>query len=196
MTKYKNAILIIVAVILIAYACFISIVPAIATNSFNIEKFQEKCYEASSLITTVGSVRYQVKPNFTTYIYVENLSLQYIDKQPLFDAKHIEIETTPSALFGSNFNLKNIYMKNVKYEDQILPNNENKLAFLPGAFTTKPFGKNSITVTPCPIQIKNLTLRYIGPTSFRENIYKETSFTKGEVKDFLSPLYFSHVKIK
>ena len=55
MMKNKNTILIIIAVILLIYATFISIVPLILTKSFDITKFEQKFYEATSFITTLDS---------------------------------------------------------------------------------------------------------------------------------------------
>ena len=42
MAKYKNAILVLVSLILLAYAGFISILPAVKTNTFDIDKFEQQ----------------------------------------------------------------------------------------------------------------------------------------------------------
>ena len=197
MAKYKNALLVLVSILLFAYAGFITIVPAVKTNSFNIDKFEQQVFDATSLVTTLDSVNFEIKPNLKTIITVKNLSLKYIDAQPLFDAAHIEIETTPAALFTNNYEIKSIYFKRTWYADQILPNKENKIAFLPGAFNSKVFGANNITIKPNgPAKFKNLKLTYVTPTTYKEKNLRETSFTKEEVKSFLSSFEYSHVKIK
>ncbi len=196
MSNYRNAALVIIAILLLVYASLISIVPAIKTSSFNIRDFEQKCYNATSLITTIDSVQYKVKPNLTTIITVKDLDLQYIDYQPLFSAKTIEIETTLAALFGNTFNVKSMHLKNLKYDDQILSNGENKLAFLPGAFNSEIFGKKSITIVPGDVTVKKFDIKYIGPTTYKEKFIREKTYSKDEVKEFLSQYYFSHVKIK
>ncbi len=196
MSNYKNTIMIALAVLLFLYAAFISIVPAIKTNSFNTKQFEQKCYDATSLITTVESIQYKVKPNLKTIIIVKDLELKYIDNQPLFSAKDIELTSSLSALFGNKFDVKSLYLKNVKYDDQVLSNGENKLAFLPGAFNSEVFGKKSITIIPGEVTVKNFDIKYIGPNTFKEKFIRENTYSKEEVKEFLSQFYFSHVNIK
>ncbi len=196
MSNYKNTIMIVIAAILLVYAAFISIIPAMKTSSFNIKDFEQKCYDATSLITTVDSVQYKIKPNLKTIIIVKNLELRYIDNQPLFYARNIELTSTLGALFGNKFDIKSLYLKNIKYEDQILANGENKLAFLPGAFNSELFGKKSITIIPGDVTVKNFDIKYIGPTTFKEKFIRENTYSKEEVKEFLSQFYFSHVNIK
>lgn len=196
MSKYKNAIMIIVSVLMLAYAAFITVVPAVLTETFNVDKFEEKIFESTSLLATVDSVQYKIKPNLTTEVVVRNLSLKYIDEQPLFDAGYIEIKASPSIIFGKNFNFKSLYAKNVLYADQILPTGENKIAFLPSAFNSEIFGAKSITVVPSAIKVKNLKLTYVTPTTYRERNIREKMFDKSEVSTFLKGLEFSHVNIK
>ena len=196
MAKYKNAIFVLVSLLLFAYAGFISIVPMVKTNTFDIDKFEQQVFDATSLVTTVDSVSYKIDWNLKTTITVKNLSLKYIDAQPLFDAAHIEIETTPSALFTHNYNIKSIYFKRAWYADQILPEGTNKIAFLPGAFNSEIFGAKSITVKPGPAKFKNLRVTYVTPKTFKEQNYRETSFSKSEVDAFLKSFNYSHIKIK
>lgn len=196
MSKYKNTLMILVSLIMLAYAGFITIVPIILTETFNIDKFEEKMFEATSLLTTVDSVQYKIKPNLTTEIIVKNLSLKYIDEQPFFEAGRIEMKAAPSVVFGKNFNVKSLYLKNVWYADQILPSGENKIAFLPAAFNTEVFGAKSISVVPSDIRVKNLKITYVTPTTYKERNIREKTFTKNEVSSFLKSLEFSHVNVK
>ena len=196
MNQHKNAILIVVAVLLFIYAGFISIFPAMLTKSFNIDQFEQKVYEATSLVTTVDSVEYKIKPNFETKIILKNWSSKYIDEQNCFDARLIEITTTPAAIFTKTFNIKDLYLKNVKYSDQILPEGVNKLAFLPGAFNPKYFGTNKVTVVTGPVRVKNFNIVHIEPNVYDEVNKREAKYTKQQVKDFLSQYHFEHVIIK
>lgn len=196
MSKYKNTLMIIISLILLAYAAFTTIVPAVLTEAFDTDKFEEKVFEATSLLTNVDSVQYKIKPNLTTEIIVRNFSLKYIDEQPLFSAGYVEIKATPSVIFGRNFNIKSLYLKNVHYADQILPTGENKIAFLPSAFNSEIFGAKSITVVPSDIRVKNLKLTYVTPTTYKEKNIREKTFNKTEVSNFLKSLQFSHVNIK
>lgn len=196
MSKYKNTLLIFLALVLFAYAGFISVFPAFLTKTFNIDEFEQKIYDATSIVTTIDDIEYKILPNFKTIIILRNWSSKYIDEQPLFGARYIEIETTPMSLFTKNFNIKSMYLKNIVYKDQILPDGTNKIAFLPEAFNSELFGAKKITIVPGPVRVKNFKIVYIGPKSYKEQSYREKTYDKSEVKDFLSSFTFSHVEIK
>ncbi len=196
MTQHKNAILIVVAVLLLIYAGFISIFPAILTKSFNIDQFEQKVYDATSLVTTVDTVDYKIKPNFDTIITLKNWSSKYIDEQDCFNARLIQITTTPAALFTKTFKIKDLYLKNVKYSDQTLPEGVNKLAFLPGSFNPKVFGANKITIVSGPVRVKNFNIVHIEPGVYKERNQREAKYSTTEVKRFLSQFQFAHVNIK
>ena len=96
----------------------------------------------------------------------------------------------------NNFNIKSMYLKNVVYADQILPNGHNKIAFLPEAFDSKKFGKNNITISPSDIRVKSLKVTYVTPRTYKEKSYREKTFYKEDVRNFLKSLVYSSVKIK
>ncbi len=196
MPKYKNTILIVLAAILLIYAGFISIFPAILTSSFNIDKFEKQIYDATSLVTTVDTVEYKIKPNFDTIITFRNWSSKYIDEQDCFDATMIELTTKPAAIFTNNIKIKQLYVKNAKFSNQLLPNGDLKLAFLPGAFNSKVFGKDKINITAGPVRVKNFQIKKIAPNYYNEDNRRESTYTEQEVKDFLSQMYFATVNIK
>lgn len=196
MSKYKNAILIIISFIMLLYSGFVLITPVILNKTFDIDKFEEKVYKSTSLITTLDYINFKIQPNFNVEIVVRNLSMKYIDYQPMFDAGRIHIVASPSIIFGRNYDIKSLSMKNVWYADQILPDGNNKIAFLPSAFDTNVFGKKSITVSPSDIDIKHLKVTYVTPKTYKEQNFRTKDFTKQEVYDFLNSLVFSHVKIK
>lgn len=198
MTKHKNLILIVISAILLIYAGFISIFPAILNSSFDIKKFEKKLFEATSLDTTIGSVTFKIEPNFNTIISFYDVDAKYVDRQDLFSAKLIEINTTPSAIFSNNYNIKSLYLKNVKYDDQLLEDGKNKISFLPESFNPKPFGKDMITITPGKITFRNLQCSYTKavPYSYKKESYSEQTYTKQDVKEYLSTLNFKKVKIK
>ncbi|MBE7705250.1 MAG: hypothetical protein E7Z90_05500 [Cyanobacteria bacterium SIG29] len=196
MSKYKNAILIIISFIMLLYSGFVLITPVILNKTFDIDKFEEKVYKSTSLITTLDYIDFKIKPNFNVEIVVRNLSMKYIDYQPMFDAGRIHIVASPSIIFGNKYDIKSLSMKNVWYADQILPDGKNKIAFLPSAFDTNVFGKKSITVSPSDIDIKHLKVTYVTPKTYKEQNFRTKEFTEQEVYEFLNSLTFSHVKIK
>ena len=81
MKEHKNAILILVAIVLFAYAAILSVYPSFLKATFNISKFEEKVYKASSLITTIDNIDFKVKPNFDLYISIYKWSSKYVDYQ-------------------------------------------------------------------------------------------------------------------
>lgn len=196
MAKYKNTILILLSIIFFAYAGFISIFPAFLTSSFNIDKFEQKVYDSTSLVTTVDTVEYKIKPNFDTIISLRNWSSKYIDDQDCFDASLIEITTTPAAIFGKTFKIKQLYLKNVRFSNQTLPSGENKLAFLPGAFNSKVFGADKIVIIPGPVKVKNFRIKDIAPGVYNERNQREALYSEQDVKSFLTDKNFSHIIVK
>lgn len=196
MSKYKNAILITVSILLLVYAGFISVVPSILTKSFNISDFEQKLYDATSIVTTLDTIEYKIKPNFDTIITLRNLDTKYVDEQPLFKAGYIEIHTTPMSIFTKNFNIKSLYMKNVTYADQILPDGTNKIAFLPEVFNTELFGAKKINIKAGPVRVKNVKITYVAPNKYKERNIREDNYPASEVRAFLSSLNFTHFNIK
>lgn len=185
-----------ISFILISYAVLISIVPSMKTSSFNTEEFEKKFEEATSLVTSVDVVRYEVTPTLKTKIKIRNLSLKYIDNQPLLDVRHAELTAGLGALFGKGYKIHSLIAKGVKYSDQILPSDENKIAFLPLAFDSKKFGHKSISIVPGPVVIKDYKIDYITPTTFAKKEYDVLEYTTDEVDDFLRSFDYSTVKIK
>ena len=196
MTKYRSTILIALSILLFLYAGFISIFPAFLTSNFDIDKFEQQVYDSTSFVTTVDSVEYKIKPNFDTIITLRNWSSKYIDDQDCFDARLIEIKTTPAAIFKKTFKIKQLYLKNVRYENQTLPNGENKLAFLPSAFNSEVFGVNKITIIPGPVKVKNFRIKDIAPGYYKERNQREAVYSEQDVRAFLKDKNFSHVVIK
>lgn len=199
MNKYKNVLLIIISLILFAYAGFISIFPSIKTNSFNIDQFEQKTLRATGLNVTLASINFKIQPNLTTIITIRDLIAQYPDQQPLLTAKYVEITTTPSSLFSNNYDIKSLYLKNVKYDDQILPSGENKIAYLPSSFEPSFYGPKKITVkVNGPLRIKNLDTIYTisTPYRFKKESQREFTYSKEELKSFLQSLNFVNAEIK
>ena len=198
MSKYKNVTLIFIAIVLFIYAVLISIYPAFLSKNFDINKFEEKALPATGLNITFNYIDIKIKPNFTTIITVRDLNIKYPDEQPLFKAKVAQLTTNLSALLNKNFNVKNLYLKNVQYDDQILPSKENKLAFLPATFDPKYFGKRKITIKPGPIKIEKLKISYTypDPYSYKTESFREVNYSEEEVRSFLDTLVFTNVVIK
>jgi hypothetical protein len=199
MAKYKNVFLMIVAVILLGYAAFISIIPSMMSKNFNIDKFEQATLKAAGLNVTFEMIDYKIKPNLKTIIIIRDLVAMYPDQQPLFSAKYIELETTPAAIFKKDFDIKSLYLKHVKYEDQILPNGVNKLAYLPESFDPSYYGAKKVTIRPnSQIRIKNLERinTITNPYSYRKYAEREAIYTQSEVSIFLHSLNFKNVNIK
>lgn len=194
--KYKNTVMMLLSFILIAYAVLISIVPSMKTSSFNTEEFEKKFENATSLVTSVDTVRYEVTPTLKTKIKIRNLSLKYVDHQPLLDVRHAELTAGLGALFGSGYKIHSLVAKGVKYSDQILPSGENKIAFLPASFDSNKFGHRSISIVPGPVLLKDYKVEYITPTTYAKKEYDVIEYTTDEVADFLNSFDYFSVKIK
>ena len=198
MEKYKNVIMITIAILLFIYAAFISIVPAASTKSFNKEKFIQKFEPATGLIVDFDNLDIKIKPNFTTVITVEDLNVQYPDKQPLLKAKSAELYTTPAAIFSHTVLIKNLYLQKVQYDDMVLPSGENKIAFFPSVFNPEYLGAKNLTIIAGPVSLKGLDISYTvcEPYKYTTEYQREAIYSQEEVRNFLTSLNFKNVKIK
>lgn len=196
--KYKNIILIIVSIILFLYAILIGIVPSVMTKCFDKEEFQERLTDALGLDATIGTYTVRVQPNLQTIITITELDVKFPDEQPVFKAKLAELTTTFSSLFSNKYVIKKLDLKFVKYDDLILPDGINKIAFLPARITPKPFRKNSITIVSGPVYVKDIDVSYTqtSPYSYKKESYRQLTYTKEQVRSFLASQNFSNIKIK
>ncbi|MGM9993450.1 MAG: hypothetical protein ACI37R_01825 [Candidatus Avigastranaerophilus sp.] len=196
--KNKNLFLILLALVLFAYAIAIGVVPSVMTKSFNKQAFEEKLTEAIGLNVAIGTYTVRVQPNFKTIITITELKVDFPDEQPVFKAKFAELTTNFSSLFTKNYTIKNLELRFVKYDDLILPDGTNKIAFLPSRITPKPFGPRTITITAGPVFARDIDVSYTTTQrySYKTESFRQLSYSRAEVKDFLSSLNFSNIKIK
>lgn len=199
MKNHRNLILMLLALVLFVYAAFISIYPAVLTSSFNIKDFEDKIHQSTTLTTTMDSVNFKMTPSLNLVITITNWSSKYVYEveQDCFDAAVIELTTNPLAVITKNFKIKDLYLNNVVFSNQLLPEGINKLAFLPGAFNASVFGKNKITISPAGnVTVKNFTIKYIAPNYYKESVRPLVEYSKSDVKDFLQKRNFTSVNIK
>ena len=198
MSKYKNVFLIFVAILLFVYAALISIYPSFKSKNFDFNAFEQKALAATGLNITFKNIDIKVKPNFNTIIKVRDIDIQYPDKQPLFKASSAELTTSISALLFKNYDVKSLNLKNVEYDDQILPSGDNKLAYLPESFNPEFLGAKKITIKPGPVYIKNLKISYtkVNKYSYKTESQREASYSDDEIKSFLETCNFKNLKIK
>lgn len=196
--KHRNLILILLSVVLFAYAIVIGIIPSVMTKSFNKETFQQKLTEALGLNASIGTYTVIVKPNFETLITITELKVEFPDEQPVFKAKSAELTTDLSSLFTNTYKIKKLDLKFVKYDDLILPDGNNKIAYLPARITPKPFGPNSVTIISGPVFAKDIEVSYTKtlPYSYKKENYRQLSYTKDQVRSFLTSLNLHNIKIK
>ena len=147
---------------------------------------------------TLNYINFKMTPSFKTTILVRDLTVRYPDDQPLLDVKFAEFVTDAGAIFSNKYDIKSLTLKNVVYDDQILPEGGNKLECLPTSIDPKPFGKNKITIVPGNLKIKNLTVNYtIGdPYSYKTRFFREKTFSKIEQLALLKRYNFTNVQFK
>ncbi len=188
---YKNLGLILVALALFVYAAFISIVPVIITNTFNLTDFATGMTSATSLITNAESFRYEIKPNLHGVIGMTNFKVEWNGGQPIFSSKYLEIETkNPLAVVTKNFDIDSLSVVNANYTDQMIYDensgkNINKLEVVTPYFDPQKLGVKSITVKPGNVKVKNFHVAYIDPNSYRDENIMQKVYPRIEVKKFL-----------
>ena len=199
MKKHSNLMLLLISLALFIYAGLLSIYPAVLTSTFNVQDFEDKIHQSTTLTTKMDSVNFKMTPNLNLIITITNWSSKYIYEveQDCFDAAVIELTTNPFSVLTKNFKIKNLYLNNVVFSNQLLPEGVNKLAFLPGAFNARVFGKNKITIVPDgKVTVKNFTIKYIAPDYYKESVRPLVEYTKSDVKEFLQKRNFVSVNIK
>ena len=199
MTKYRNLMLMLVSLVLLCYAGLLSIYPSILTSLFNKEIFAEKVYKATTLDTTLDSINFKMKPNLTLIITIRKWSSKHKYKeiiQDCFSADIIELQTGAFSPITKNFPIKKLYLKHVKFSNQVLPNGVNKLAYLPRNFNPSVFGKDQITITPGPVLVNDFKIKHIAPGFYKEDNRKESSYSKDNVRAFLNKLKIKGVVVK
>ena len=198
MSKYKNAILILISIVLFSYAAFISIIPSLIASTVNKNKLLANYSAATGLNVSYQKALLKISPTFDTTITVFDLNVEFPDEQPVLSADIVELNTTPAAVFGKTIKIKNLYMKHVKYDDLVLPDGTNKLAYLPAVIDPKYIGKKGLTIIPGPTRIKNIDVSYTttNPYSYKTQNINEINMTDTELKEFLQSLDLKHINIK
>lgn len=187
MSKHKNLLLMLFALVLFIYAGILSVYPYLLNLTFNTVKFEEKAYTASGLRTSLDNIEFKMQPNLTLVITLRNLSLKYIDYQDCFDAGFIELKTGAFSPITKKFPIKNMLLRHVKFSDQMLmPQQENKLAYLPRSFNVNAFDTKKIVIGAGPVFVYDFEIKRIAPGFYKEDNRKESSYSKNQVKEFLS----------
>lgn len=196
--NYKNLGLIVISLILFVYAGFIAILPKVMASTFNQETFSANLRKAVGLNAKMKTIDIKISPNFDTTVYVTGLEIEFPDKQPVASANYAELRTTPGFLFGNKIIIKKFIANQVKYDDLILPNGVNKIAYVPESFKPKYIGKNGLTIVSGPVEIKEINTSHTTtkPYSYSEKKIPDIIMTKGETKEYLQSLNFKNVKIK
>lgn len=196
MSNHKNLILIVISLILLAYAGMLSLYPFILNSTFSKTKFGQKVYDATGLVTTVEKVDFEMKPNLTLIITINNWSSKYIDYQDCFDANVIELQTGALSPITKDFPIKELYLKHVKYSDQVFDTGANKLDYLPRSFNASAFGTDKIKVAAGPVRVQDFRIKRITPDTYDEDNRSESIYTKAQVKKFLQDLNIRFVEVR
>ena len=196
--NYKNLILIVISLILFAYAGFISVVPKIMTSLFNQETFSKNLQKAVGLNVEMKTVDVKISPDFSTFVYITGLDIKFPDKQPVLTADYAELRTTPGCLFGNKIVIKKFIANTVKYDDLVLPSGINKIAYIPESFQPKFIGKKGLTIVSGPVEISNISASYTKtkPYSYTEKSLPNINMSARETKEYLQSLQFKYVKIE
>lgn len=194
--SYKNAILILISLVLFAYSGFVLLFPTILTMTFNKKKFCESVYKTSGLVTNIDKMEFKMTPKLDMIITVRNWESKHIDNQNAFKTKEIEVVTTPFAIFTNNYNIKSMRFVGTQLWEQILPNGNNKLAYIAKSFSPKDFGADKMTIKPSAVEFKGFTIVHEDKINTREEYIRNKTFSLYEVKTFLKNQNLFRVVIK
>ncbi len=196
MSNRKNLILIVISLILLLYAGLMSVYPAFLNATFSKTKFGQKVYDSVGLVTTIDKINFEMKPNLTLIVTINNWSSKYVDYQDCFEAGVIELQTGAFSPFTKNFPIKELYLKHVKCSNLILPNGKNKLAYLPSSFGASPFGAKVIKIGAGPVRVQDFRIKHIYPDISEDDNRSESIYSKTDVKKFLQELNIRFVEVR
>ena len=196
MSNHKNLILILVSIILLAYAALLSLYPMVLNSTFSKTNFGKKVYDATGLVTTIDKINFEMKPNLTLIVTINNWSSKYIDYQDCFDANIIELQTGAFSPVTKNFPIKELYLKHVKYSDQVFDTGANKLDYLPRSFNASAFGTDKIKIAVGPVRVQDFRIKRITPDTYSEDNRSESTYSKVQVKRFLQDLNIRFVEVR
>ena len=183
--SYKNTILIFLSLIMFIYTGLVLLYPAILTMTFNKKAFCASAYKTSALVTTVNKIEFKMTPSLDLVITANDWESKHIDQQNAFKARTIEIVTTPFATLTSNYDIKSIRFEGAKIWNQILPDGNNKLAYIAKCFSPKDFGVNRITIKPSEAKFDNFTIIHEINKGSKEEYHRTKTYSQFEVKNFL-----------
>lgn len=196
MQNRKNLMMILVSFVLLFYAGMLSLYPFILNTTFSKTKFGQKVYDATGLVTTIDKIDFEMKPNFTLIITINNWISKYIDYQDCFEANVIELQTGAFSPITKDFPIKELYLKHVKYSDQVFDTGANKLDYLPRSFNVSPFGTNKIKISSGPVRVQDFRIKRITPNTYSEDNRSESVYSKAQVKKFLQDLNIRFVEVR
>lgn len=194
--SYKNAILMLISFVLFAYSGLVLLYPSILGLIFSKKSFCDSVYSTSALITYIDKLEFQVTPTLDMIISIKGWDSKHIDKQNAFEAKEINIVTTPFSVFTRNFNIKSMEFRGVRLWEQITPEGENKLAYIARCFNPKDFGAEKITIKPSSATFKNFTILHEENRTTREEYIPSRVYSQYDVKKFIESKNLMNVKVK
>ena len=194
--SYKNTILIFVSLIMFIYAGLVLLYPAILTMTFNKKAFCDSAYKTSALVTKLGKMEFKMTPNLNLIITASDWESKHIDNQNAFKARTIEIVTTPFATLTNNYDVKSMRFEGAKIWKQILPDGNNKLAYISKCFSPKDFGVKKITIKPSEVVFDNFTIIHEANKQTKEEYHRNKTYSAYEVKTFLMNQNLMNVVIK
>lgn len=183
--SYKNTILIFLSLIMFIYSGLVLLYPAILTMSFNKKAFCASAYKTSALVTTLGKMEFKMTPKLDLIITAKDWESKHIDNQNAFKARTIEVVTTPFATLTNNYNIKSMRFEGAKIWNQILPDGNNKLAYIAKCFSPKDFGVNKITIKPSEVKFDSFTIIHEINKGTKEEYHRTKTYSQYEVKTFL-----------
>lgn len=194
--SYKNAILILISLVLFAYSGFVLLFPTILTMTFNKQKFCDSVYKTSGLVTNIDKIEFKMTPKLDMIITLRGWESKHIDNQNAFKTKEIDVVTTPFSIFTHNYNIKSMTFVGTQLWEQILPNGENKLAYIAKCFSPKDFGADKMTIKPSAVEFKGFTIVHENKNQTKEEYIRNKTFSLYEVKTFLKNKNLFNVVIK
>ena len=183
--SYKNTILIFISLIMFAYTGLVLLFPAILTMTFDKEAFCKNAYKTSALKTTLGKMEFKMTPKLDLVITMTDWESKHIDNQNAFKARTIEVVTTPFATLTNNYEIKSMRFEGAKIWNQILPNGNNKLAYIAKCFSPKDFGVEKITIKPSEVKFDSYTIIHEINKGTKEEYHRTKTYSQFEVKNFL-----------
>ncbi|MBR6163133.1 hypothetical protein IKQ26_04485 [bacterium] len=171
--KNKNLILLLLSLILFAYAFVIGVMPMIINDGLKKKNIIPEIERLTQLKVDYSGAKVAVSPLFNVTLTINNATAEKKDvDQKVASATAIRMELGIASLFTKNYNIKSLLIKDAKYHE-VLDNGNPEIVNFLDKYSLLSVAGADYNIKTCPI-----TINYLLKTSYNVQTgeYTEKNF--------------------